>query len=264
MRCSTVHDGRADVVDELIFDEMFAIPDRIEGLAHGERRHRMLADQLERFLIPGRRRISARTAGTVRDREQAARLRSAKADDARRAGVRCPTVIMPQTLEQLRHERQVLRRGPHSFGGQLALRGFIRGFQARDSVRLLIPGTPHRARTALCPGRCTCPPRAALVDILAIRMATPRTFSNVRRAVDLTADSSSCRKCPTTRHRPRQSPSSSQVRGASTSRDRKLPDVFDTGIATDEIGTTVLRYVACTASPGHSMSRRQYPQYRSA
>jgi hypothetical protein len=46
---AAMHDGRADVVDELILDQMFAIPDRVEGLAHRERRHRMLPDQFEDF-----------------------------------------------------------------------------------------------------------------------------------------------------------------------------------------------------------------------
>src|SRR6185295_14510639 len=46
-----VHDGRADVVDELRFDEVLAIPDGIEHLAYCKRRHGVAADDLERLLI---------------------------------------------------------------------------------------------------------------------------------------------------------------------------------------------------------------------
>ena len=42
---AAVHDGRADVVDELVLDEVLAVPDRVEHLAHRERRHRVLADR---------------------------------------------------------------------------------------------------------------------------------------------------------------------------------------------------------------------------
>ena len=37
-----VHDGRADVVDQLALDQMLAVPDRIEDLTDRERRDRML------------------------------------------------------------------------------------------------------------------------------------------------------------------------------------------------------------------------------
>ena len=37
-----VHDGRADEVDQLAFDELLAVPDRIEDLTDRERRDGML------------------------------------------------------------------------------------------------------------------------------------------------------------------------------------------------------------------------------
>src|SRR6478736_2673052 len=54
---ATMDDGGADVVDELIFDQVFAVPDRVEDFTHRERRHRMLADEFEALLVFRRRRI---------------------------------------------------------------------------------------------------------------------------------------------------------------------------------------------------------------
>ena len=52
-----VHDRRADIVDQLFLDELLAVPDRVEHLADGERRHGVLADQAEIRLVLGRRRV---------------------------------------------------------------------------------------------------------------------------------------------------------------------------------------------------------------
>ena len=52
-----VHDGRADVVDQLVLDQVLAVPDRVEHLADRQRRRGVLADQAERLLVLGRRRV---------------------------------------------------------------------------------------------------------------------------------------------------------------------------------------------------------------
>src|SRR3954468_14206231 len=49
--------GGADIVDQLLLDQLLAVPDRIEDLADRERRRRMLSDQAEIGLILGRSRI---------------------------------------------------------------------------------------------------------------------------------------------------------------------------------------------------------------
>src|SRR5688572_29347110 len=46
-----MNDGRADEVDELLLNELFAIPDGIEHLTYRERRDSVTADNLERRLI---------------------------------------------------------------------------------------------------------------------------------------------------------------------------------------------------------------------
>ena len=42
-----VHHGRADVVDQLLLDQLLGVPDGVEDLADGERRGGVLADQPE-------------------------------------------------------------------------------------------------------------------------------------------------------------------------------------------------------------------------
>ncbi len=52
-----VHDRRADVVDQLLLDELLAVEDRVEDFADRERRRRVLADQPEALLQFRRSRI---------------------------------------------------------------------------------------------------------------------------------------------------------------------------------------------------------------
>ena len=44
-------DGGADIVDQLLFDKLFAVPDAVENFRYRNRRDRMLADQAEAFLV---------------------------------------------------------------------------------------------------------------------------------------------------------------------------------------------------------------------
>jgi len=50
---ASVHDGGADVVDQLLLDELLAIVNGIENLADGERRSGMAANQAKAFLQLG-------------------------------------------------------------------------------------------------------------------------------------------------------------------------------------------------------------------
>ena len=52
-----VRNGGADVVDEPFGDQLLAVPDRVEHLAHRDGRGGVLADQAERRLVLGRRRV---------------------------------------------------------------------------------------------------------------------------------------------------------------------------------------------------------------
>ena len=81
-----VDDGRADVVDQLLLDQLMTVEDRVEHLAHGQRRRGVPPDETERRPVlrqgpdpPARRGDAAR--GSCRGE----RPRSASADDARRA-----------------------------------------------------------------------------------------------------------------------------------------------------------------------------------
>ena len=44
-------DGGADVIDELLFDQIFAIPHRVENFAHGQWCGGVIPNELERFLV---------------------------------------------------------------------------------------------------------------------------------------------------------------------------------------------------------------------
>ena len=50
-----MHDGRADVVDQLLADKVLAVPDRVEHFADSELGRGVLPDQAERILVFGRR-----------------------------------------------------------------------------------------------------------------------------------------------------------------------------------------------------------------
>ncbi len=47
----------ADIVNQLLFNELFAIPDTVKDFAYRNRRDRMLADEAEARLIFSRRRV---------------------------------------------------------------------------------------------------------------------------------------------------------------------------------------------------------------
>src|SRR5881396_3888951 len=48
-----MNDRRADVVDQLLADQILAVPDRVEDLADGEWSRRVLPDEPERLLVLG-------------------------------------------------------------------------------------------------------------------------------------------------------------------------------------------------------------------
>ena len=52
-----MHHGGADIVDQLLFDQLFTVPDRIENFADSNWRGGVLPDQPETRLIFGRRRV---------------------------------------------------------------------------------------------------------------------------------------------------------------------------------------------------------------
>lgn len=96
--------GGADVVDQLLLDQVLAVPERIEHLAHRQRRYRVLANHFERALVFRR--------GGVLQPEQAVRLQvatQARSFDRCEAVMRIVqqfdliAVVGAQLLEQLRH-----------------------------------------------------------------------------------------------------------------------------------------------------------------
>ena len=81
-----VNDRGADEIDQLLGDQRLAVVDRVEDLADRDRRHRVLADQPEAFLVLRRRRILHPEQPVRLERlAQPRRPRSASVGDARRA-----------------------------------------------------------------------------------------------------------------------------------------------------------------------------------
>src|SRR4051812_23638381 len=124
---TAVHDGSTKVIDQLILDEMFAVPNRVEYLTDSERRNRVLSNPFEAALIVSRRRVF--------QPEQSVRLKvasKARCLDWRHAVMRIVHQLNPRTmidtqfLEQLRNDVQVLRRRPYRFQRQFTLGRFVR------------------------------------------------------------------------------------------------------------------------------------------
>ncbi len=118
-----VHDGGADVVDQLLLDQLLAVPDGVEHLAHRDAASRCAGGSAGR--PPGSRPASgppSRTGGRARATCRAARPRSASGGGARRAaGARSKPNLARSRSNSLRHEVQVLLGGPDVlFGGQPA------------------------------------------------------------------------------------------------------------------------------------------------
>ena len=130
-----VHDGGADVVDQLFFHELLAVPDRVEHLAHGERRHRMLADQAEVRLVLGRRRIL--------HPEQVERLEclaQPRGLDRRQPVVHVVQQVWlraeprAQRFEQLRNVREVFLGGPDVLARQVRVGGLVEHLVAGHAI----------------------------------------------------------------------------------------------------------------------------------
>ena len=131
----------ANVVDQLLLDQLLAVPDGVEHFAHGQRSRGVAADMAEGFLVLRRRRVL--------HPEQAVGLqRLAK---LRRLVGRQPVVhvvqqlvleavSVAQLLEQLRREIEVLRRVPHRFGGKPRVGRLVMQVSAADAVGLVDTG----------------------------------------------------------------------------------------------------------------------------
>ena len=155
----------ADVVDQLVLDQLLAVPDRVEHLADRDRRHGMLADQPERFLVLGRRRVL--------DPEHAQRLErlaEPRRLDRREAVVHVVQQVeveaefLAQRFEKLRRVIEVFLRRPHGLDRQALLgrlvaarRPSARRRPCRGPARPPARGSP--CSPAPCARRPNRPPR---------------------------------------------------------------------------------------------------------
>ena len=134
---AAVHDGHADVVDQLLFDELRAVVDRVEHLADRNRRRRVLADGAERRLVLRRHRIL--------QPEQPRRLEALaepRRFDRRQAmvhvveQVHVEADLAPQPFEQRRHEVEIPLRAPHALERLALLRRLVIQLAAADASPL--------------------------------------------------------------------------------------------------------------------------------
>ena len=132
------HDGAADEVDQLVLDQVLGVPDRVEDLAHSQRRRRMLANQLECLLVFGRRAILkpeqliglehlAEVGGLHRGIAMMAVVQQMMVEAIGRA----------QLVEQFRHVVQRLARVPAGYRRQGCIRWLIMERAPADAIGVL-------------------------------------------------------------------------------------------------------------------------------
>ncbi len=130
--CTTV---ARDVVDQLLLDELLAIPDRIEDLAYGQRRGGVLADDAETVLVLRRHGIfhPERTVG-LQILAQTTCLDGCEAMVHVVQQVHIPPQRFTRGSEQRRHRTQVFFGGPEILGGQVCIRRFVKVAILRHTI----------------------------------------------------------------------------------------------------------------------------------
>src|SRR4029077_5568985 len=130
-----VHDGGADVIDELFLDELLAIEDGVENFADGERRGGVAANQAKTLLQLG--------GGGIFEPEEMVRLElfaEAGGFDGREAVMRVMeqvevgTKFLAQAFEQAGDEIEVELGAPRIFSGRVFFGGLVKHFAAADAV----------------------------------------------------------------------------------------------------------------------------------
>src|SRR6266404_6175188 len=131
-----VHYGGADVIDELLLNELLAIVDGVEDFADGERRGGVAANQAKTFLQLGRRGIFEpeemiwlelfTEAGGFDGREAVMRI-----VEEVKVGAEFPA----QAFEQAGDEIEVELGAPGVFGWRVFFCWLVKHFAAADTVR---------------------------------------------------------------------------------------------------------------------------------
>ena len=160
-----VHDRRADVVDQLLADQLLAVVDRREHLADRERRRRVLPDQPEALLQLGRHRVLHPEQPVRLERlAEPRRLdrRQAVVDVVQQVHVRAE--LAPRAFEQRRHDVQVLLRRPERLQRLALLGRLVVQLAARDAVRVRDAGHAALQRAPPCSPGATYSAAAATVS----------------------------------------------------------------------------------------------------
>src|SRR5467141_2089582 len=130
-----VHDRGADVVDELLLNELLAIEDGVEDFADSERRGGVAANQAKTFLQLG--------GSGIFEPEKMVRLElfaEAGGFDGGEAVMRVMEQVkvgaefLAQALEQTRDKIEVKLRAPQIFDGRVFFCGLVIHFAAADAV----------------------------------------------------------------------------------------------------------------------------------
>ena len=137
--------GGADIVDQLVLDQFAAIMDRVEDLAHGQRRGGVLADQLERVLIFRRGRIfQPEGAILFQILAQATGLDRGQAMMDVVQQMHVPAQRLARSLEQFGDDAEIFAGVPDIFGRQVGVGGFVEIFVLRHAI-----GRRHAGDAAL-------------------------------------------------------------------------------------------------------------------
>src|ERR1700738_2346039 len=108
-----VYHGGSDVVDQLLFDQLFAIPNAVEYFPHGKRRGGVLTNEAERSLVVRRNGIfQPEQAVGLQSFTQLCRLDRRQPMMRVMEQVDVPTERRAGRLEQLRCRGQILARRP--------------------------------------------------------------------------------------------------------------------------------------------------------
>ena len=132
------YDRGANIVDQLVLDQILGIPDAVEYFPHGQRRNGVLADQLERFLILGRRHVfKPEQLERLQHPAQIGRLLRGIAMMAVVQKMMIEAIGIAQLFKQFRHVIQGLARVPSSLARQGGIGRLIIKFAAPHAIGIL-------------------------------------------------------------------------------------------------------------------------------
>ena len=136
-----VHDGGADVVNELVLNQVFAVPQAVENLTHGQRRGGVLADQAESLLVFSRRSVfNPEQVVGLEGLAQPRRFNRCEAVVHVVQQVRVGADSLAHGFKQLGCVQQVFFTAPVVLAGQVAVGRFVKARALGHAIDLVEAG----------------------------------------------------------------------------------------------------------------------------